>query len=131
MNREELDQLFHCVDQVFLPKPVAGYASRLVEGTHPDSPLAVDEIRQYVSYGNSARAAISLAEAGRALALIHGRPSVGFEDIDRVAPHIMAHRLILNYRAGFDKVTGYDLIGKLLESMDKSSVDLPSSISVS
>ena len=102
-----------------------------MEGTHPDSPLANDEIRQYVSYGNSARAAISLAEAGRALALIHGRPSVGFEDIDRVAPHIMAHRLILNYRAGFDKVTGYDLIGKLLESMEKSSVDLPSSISVS
>ena len=130
LSKEGLDNLFDTVDQVFLPKPVASFASRLVEATHPDSPLAINEIKQYVSYGNSARAAIALAEAGRALALINGRPSVGFEDIEQVAPHIMSHRLILNYKAGFDKVTGHSLIEKLLESTDKSAIDLPSQISV-
>lgn len=131
MSRDELLQLFNVVDQIFLPKPVAAYIARLVEASHPDFPDAIDDIKQYVSYGNSARAAIAMAEAGRALALINGRPSIGFEDIDAVAPHIMSHRLILNYKAGFDKVTGYDLVKKLLESIDKSELSLPSQISVS
>lgn len=131
MSKDELLQLFNIVDQIFLPKPVAAYIARLVEASHPDFPDAIDDIKQYVSYGNSARAAIAMAEAGRALALINGRPSIGFEDIDAVAPHIMAHRLILNYKAGFDKVTGYDLVKKLLESTDKSELSLPSQISVS
>lgn len=130
MSRETLEEMFAVVDRVFLPNPVAAFASRLVEATHPDSPLATDRIRQYVSYGNSARAAIALAEAGRALALINGRSSVGFEDIEEVAPHIMAHRLILNYKAGFDRVTGVELIGELLESIEKSPIELPSQVSI-
>ena len=130
MSQEELMQLFKVVDQIFLPKPVATYIARLVEASHPDFPETIDEIKQYVSYGNSARAAIAMAEAGRALALINGRPSVGFEDVDAVAPHIMAHRLILNYKAGFDKVTGYDLVQKLLASIDKSELSLPSQMNV-
>ena len=73
------------MDQIFLPKPVSRYISRIVAATHADADEAMDEVRSYVSYGASPRAAIAMAEAARAYAMLAGRPTVGFEDVKAVA----------------------------------------------
>ena len=110
----EIDRLFGLVEKVFLPTEIADMIGRVVENTHPiDS--APDRVRTYVKYGASPRAAIGLAEAVRVRALMHGKPSVGSEDVRALAKHVLGHRISLDYRAKLDGVSVWTLIEDVLE----------------
>ena len=112
-----LDELFRVVDAVFLPEAVASYAARLVEATHPTSALAPEGLAGLVRHGASPRAAIAIAGAARAHALLEGKPNVGFDDVRAVAPHALAHRLVLDYRARLDGRGGRDVVALVLEGV--------------
>ena len=130
MSEAELRSLFDVMDHIFLPRAVSRFIARLVSATHARSPEASEHVRKYVSYGASPRAAIAIAEAGRAHALIAGRPTVGFEDVRAVAPHVLNHRLILNYQARFDKVDTFAVIESVLSTLDETGAKLPREIQV-
>ena len=130
MSPETLDACFAAVDRVALPTAVAKWIARLVLATHPDGAEAPARVRACVSYGASPRAAIAMAEAARALALLDGRPSVGFEDVKVVAAPVLNHRLILNYQARLDKVTAESLVQELLDTLDVAAMNLPAGVEV-
>jgi MoxR-like ATPase len=130
MTADEMAQLFAVVDGIFLPKPVSRYVSRLVAATHGESPEATEQVRNYVSYGASPRAAIAIAEAARAHALMAGRPTVGFEDVRAVTPAVLNHRVILNYKARFDRIDSFVVIESLLSGLDETGLDLPDSMAI-
>ena len=78
---------------------------------------ALDTVRaKYVTCGASPRAAIAMAESARALALMDGRPSVGFDDVRKVAFPVLNHRLILDYRAKLDGVDARSVVEGVLDS---------------
>jgi len=110
----ELDELFACVDGIFLPHAVAHYIARLVAATDPRNPSAPDAVRQHVRFPASPRAAIAIGEAGRAAALLAGRPNVDFADVQRVAMPALAHRLVLQHRALVAGVGARDVVTALL-----------------
>jgi MoxR-like ATPase len=138
MTAEHLASVFAVMDRVYLPHAVSRYISRLVAATHPGAPAplgpgsaeATESVRKYVSYGASPRAAIAMAEAARAAALLASRPTVGFEDVWAVAPAVLNHRLILNYKARFDQVDTFAVIEELIESIEETGLDLPGDVSV-
>lgn len=108
LSRETLQRAFDTVARVVLPDAVAKWIGRLVAATHG---------REYVTYGASPRAAIALAEASRAVALLDGRPSVGFDDVRAVAFPVLNHRLLLDYRAKLDGVSAQKIIDDVLASV--------------
>ncbi len=126
VSAEQLQRIFAAMDGMYLPKPVSRYISRIVAATHADSPEAPNEVKSYVAYGASPRAAIAMAEAARAYALLAGRPTVGFEDVKAVAAPVLNHRLVLNYKAKFDGFTPMALVAKLLAGIDETGIKLPS-----
>jgi len=130
MSAEQLNSLFTTMDRIFMPKPVARYIARLVAATHADYLETPADIRDYIAYGCSPRAAIAIAEAARAVALIEGRPTAGFEDVRVVATAVINHRLILNYKAKFDRVDTMTVIRRILEVTKESEADLPDDILV-
>jgi len=130
MSREELRELFGVMERIFLPRPVSRYIARLVAATHPESTEATDAVRQYVSYGASPRAAIAMAEAARAHALLAGRPTVGFEDVQLVAPAVLNHRVLLSYKARFDRVDSHTVVEQMLDKLDEAGLDLPADVEV-
>jgi len=130
MSPEQLTQMFDVMQRMYLPRAVSRYVARLVAATHPGAAEATDGVNQYVTWGASPRAAIAMAEASRAYALISGRPTVGFEDVRAVAPAVLNHRMILNYKAKFDKADAYDVINGLLDSLDDTGLNLPGDIQV-
>ncbi len=130
LSAEELRQMFDVMDRIFLPRPVSRYIARLVAATHPKSPESPEMVKSYVSYGASPRAAIALAEASRAYALLAGRPTVGFEDVQAVAVPVLNHRLILNYKARLDQVDSATLAHNLLAGLDATGLNLPSDFAV-
>jgi len=130
MSADDLARVFAVMDRVYLAKAVSRYIARLVAATHAGAAEATDLVGQYVAYGASPRAAIAMAESARASALLAGRPTVGFEDVRRVAAAVLNHRLILNYKARFDGVDAFRVVDDLLGSLDEAELDLPADVQV-
>ncbi len=130
MSAAELDGLFAVLDRIFLPRPVSRYIARLVAATHAKAAEAVSAVRAYVTHGASPRAAIALAESARALALLAGRPTVGFEDVQTAAAAVLNHRLILNYKARLDQVDAFALVRDLIAGLDATRLHLPADVRV-
>ena len=129
MPADTLRLCFAAVERIHLPEAVARWIARLVAASHPDSPEAPEAVRSYVRYGASPRAAIAMAEAARAVALLDGRPSVGFEDVRAVAVPVLNHRLIPTYQARVDRRTTADIAAALLDAVDVAAIHTPSGIS--
>jgi len=130
LSLKDLKQLFEAMERMYLPRAVSRYIARLTAASHPGGTEATEEVATYVAYGASPRAAIAMAEAARACALMDGRPSVGFEDVRAVAPAVMNHRIILNYKARFDQIGATAVIESLLQSLDEAGMSLPADVQV-
>lgn len=121
----ELETLFDKVDAIHLPTAVANYIARLVTATHPDSETAPDEVRKFVRFGASPRAAISMATTSRAAALLAGKPNVGFDEVKKIAPSVLGHRMILDYAAKLEGWTPAKMVKLLLDSVPEVGRGLP------
>jgi MoxR-like ATPase len=130
MTAQQLNEVFAVMERVFLPRPVSRYIGRLVSATHPHAAEAPPPVRTYVAHGASPRAAIAMAEAARAYALLAGRPTVGFEDVQAIAAPVLNHRLILNYKARLDQVDSLGLVGQLLAGVDETGLNLPGDVAI-
>ena len=131
-SAEQLARLFELTDRVHLPVAVANYVARLVSATHP-KPVSAEsngsetpeEVRKFVRYGASPRAAIGLAATARSAALLAGKPNVGFDEVRRVAHAVLGHRLILDYSARLEGWTSQSMVDRLLESVPEIGRRLP------
>ena len=52
---------------------------------------------------------------------MHGKPSVGAEDVRALAKHVLGHRIALDYRAKLDGVSVWTLIESVLQQ-EKSMI---------
>ncbi|HEV3384969.1 MAG TPA: AAA family ATPase [Gemmata sp.] len=129
MSHGQLHELFGVMERVYLPRPVSRYIARLVAATHPTA-ATTPLVKSYVGYGASPRAAIAIAESARAAALLAGRPTVGFADVRSVAPPVLNHRLILNYKARLDQIDAFAVIRELLAQLDEAGLNLPRDMAI-
>ena len=128
MTGDDMSRLFGLVDRVHLPAAVGNYIARLVTATHPDREESSEDVRRFVRYGASPRAAIALAGTSRAAALLVGKPNAGFDEVQRVAPHVLGHRLILDYSARMEGWTTTRMVESLLESVPAVARPVPADI---
>ncbi len=99
------------LDKVVVADPMRDYAVRLILATHADTEFASEEVKQFVRWGASPRAAQSLIRAARVRALSQGRAHVAFEDIRYFAIEVLQHRVLLNYDGQAENLIIADLIG--------------------
>jgi len=125
ISAAELHNLFELTDAVFLPRAVANYIARLVAATHPKSPEAPEPVRNFVKYGASPRGAIAIGAAARGLALLRGKPNVGFDEVRRIAAPALAHRLVLDYAAKLEGFDGRSIVAALVASVSEVERGLP------
>jgi MoxR-like ATPase len=128
LTARELHDLFALVDAVHMPRGVANYIARLVAASHPTSADAPEAVRTFVKYGSSPRAAISIGAASRGLALLRGKPNVGFDDVRTVAAPAIAHRLVLDYAARLEGWDGRRVVATLLEAVPEIERGLPQTL---
>jgi MoxR-like ATPase len=105
------------VRDVPIASHVKNYAIRLVMATHPQTPVASQQVKQYVRYGSSPRGVQSLVLAGKVRALFQGRFHVSFEDVRAVALACLRHRLILNFEGEAEGIDSADLIRDIVEHL--------------
>jgi len=115
VNADELLAMQAVVLQVPVAEHVIKYAMRLTRKTRPDADDAPDFVRNYVTWGAGPRASQFLVLAGKARALLYGRPYVATEDVRAVAAPVLRHRLITNFNAEADGVKPDDIVKRLIE----------------
>ena len=90
------------------------FAADLVRATRPDEKEGTDFVRHWLSWGAGPRAGQNLILAAKARALVRGRLHVTTEDVEKVAPPVLRHRLVPNFNAEAEGVTVDQVIDKLL-----------------
>ena len=105
-------------------EPVARYAVQLVQASRPGSDTAPDFVKSWVSWGAGTRGAQGLLLGAKARALLQGRHHVSFGDIRAVAPDVLCHRILTNFRAEADHVSAEDVVARLLETMQPPEANL-------
>ncbi|MEW6320318.1 MAG: MoxR family ATPase [Acidobacteriota bacterium] len=99
---------------------VVDYAARLVRATRPvaDDGTTPDAfVRQWVRWGAGPRAGQALLLAGKARAVLHGRPAVSLDDLRAVARPALRHRVLVNFHAEAEGVDAERVIDHLLATI--------------
>ena len=122
LDSARLLQLRSVLDKVVVVDPVRDYAVRIVLSTHPESELATEQVRAYVRWGASPRAAQAMIRAGRVRALSECRAHVAFEDIRYFANEVLQHRVLLNYDGQAEHIAVNDLIQQCLQHAPEEEV---------
>ena len=120
-NEQRINEILACIKEVALPDPVAHYIARLVNGTRPELDEASAFIKQHVRWGASPRAAIALSNTARALALLNGKPAVGFEDVKYLAAPVLRHRIMLSYEANLSGIDADQVVNHLITEIPELS----------
>jgi MoxR-like ATPase len=77
---------------------IAEYIAALVDATRRPEPYSA-QLREWLRWGVSPRAAIAMERGARAIAWLEGRDYVTPDDVQNIAPDALRHRLLLDYGA--------------------------------
>ena len=117
LNKSKIEELQNLVRKVPVPETVLDYAVKVVGSTRPDSELAPEFVKKYLSWGAGPRASQYLILGGKARAISQGRFNVTIEDINELAVPVLRHRIVNNYAAEAEGFTTVKLIEMILESL--------------
>jgi len=107
-------RLQEMAERVHIAPSVARYAVQVVAATR--------SVKECLC-GASPRASIALVDMARANALMRGRTYVMPDDIKFLAPHVLAHRLILTHEARVNGCSAQSVIAGVLDSVAVPGVD--------
>ena len=116
----QIEQARMLVRDVVAAENVIDYAARLVRATRPvasNSDVVPDFIRQWIRWGAGPRAGQALLLAGKARAVLNGRPAVSLDDVRAVAAPVLRHRLLVNFQAEADGIDAESVVTRLLETV--------------
>lgn len=93
---------------------VLRYAVTLAAKTRPENKNAAEISNQYLKWGAGPRASQYLVLGAKTHAALHGKYSPDIDDVKAVAPSILRHRIIKNYKAEAENISIDEIIDKLL-----------------
>jgi MoxR-like ATPase len=107
-NAAEIVACQRAVREVHVDEKVRRYLMQIVHETRDHDDLAL---------GASPRASLALFRTGQAMAAILGRNFVLPDDVKRVAPAVLTHRLIVRPESRLRKVTGAAVVDEILSEI--------------
>jgi len=105
MTLDELLALQRKVADVHVSDAVKEYIVELVQQSRT---------HEAVYLGVSPRGSVALMKTAQAYALIHGRDFVIPDDIQQLAPYVLAHRLLVRPEAKWDKLDAETIVAQLI-----------------
>jgi len=105
LSGDELRATQTSVRDVAVERPVSGYIVQLTNKSRDDSRLKI---------GVSPRGSLMLFRASQAAAYFAGRDFVMPDDVQKMAPYVLSHRVILTSRARYGKISKQMVIEDIL-----------------
>ncbi|MFB6080686.1 MAG: AAA family ATPase [Haloferacaceae archaeon] len=108
LTADEIQRIQELVRDVPIADDVRDRVIRLVRATRET---------ERVEFGASPRASMGLVLTAKARAFLHGRAHVSWEDVAAMAPSVLRHRLIVDFRAEREGVTADEIVDDLLDEV--------------
>src|SRR5262245_47100727 len=122
MSGRAILNLQKLVSSVAVSEYLIRYVARLVRATRPADPTAPQFIKDMVDWGAGPRAGQFLILGGKAMAAMDGRFSVSLDDIRRVAPPVLRHRVNANFQAQAEGMSTDQLVARVIETIPEPEV---------
>jgi MoxR-like ATPase len=100
---------------------VISYAVALAQRSRPQSADALPYVKDYVEWGAGPRASQYLILGAKARTMMQGRYAVSIEDIQALAPSVLRHRIVPNFKAQGEGLSSLDIINRLLTDVKPST----------
>ncbi|PKQ67820.1 AAA family ATPase [Raineya orbicola] len=117
LNKEDIAKIRDEINQITISETLEKYIIELVFATRYPAEYGLTQEAQYIQFGASPRASISMNRAAKALAYLKQRDFVLPEDIKEVAVDVLNHRIILNYEAEADGINTRQIIENILKNV--------------
>jgi MoxR-like ATPase len=117
---DQIERVRLLVREIPAAENIVDYAARLVRASRPSASggeSAPAFVRDWIRWGAGPRAGQALLLAGKARAVLHGRPAVSIEDVRAVAPPVLRHRLLVNFQAEAEGIDAETIVARLLETV--------------
>ena len=118
LDAADLVRLQSLVRRIPVAKGLIRSAVSLARMTRPSDADAPALVKEYVDWGAGPRASQYLVLGAKAQAAIHGRPMADLEDVKRVAPAVLRHRVVSNFAAEAADRTSEDIMTELIGKAD-------------
>jgi MoxR-like ATPase len=113
---EEIARARRVVNTIYVDDKIKDYIVDLVLATRNPKAAGLD-LNGYIQTGASPRASINLTLASRAAAFLDGRGYVTPQDVKKLAPDVLRHRVAVSYEAEAENITSEDVIRKILDTL--------------
>ena len=118
LNPEDIVRAREVVKDVYMDEKIERYIVDIVYATRTPDEYGLGKIANFISYGASPRASISLAAAAKAYAFIKRRGYVIPEDVRAVCYEVLRHRIGLTYEAEAENMTTDQIISEIINSVE-------------
>ncbi|MBI2486342.1 MAG: MoxR family ATPase [Deltaproteobacteria bacterium] len=106
------------VHRVPVSEHVAAYAVKIARATRPNDSSTPESVNKCVSWGVGPRASQFLIMGSKARAILDGRFTPSTDDVRAIAPSILKHRIVLNFRAQAEGINPMDVIREIVDKID-------------
>jgi MoxR-like ATPase len=114
LSAEEIIYFQELVRKIPVSDNVLQYAVKLASKTRPNTASATENVNKYLSWGAGPRASQYLVLGAKCHAAINGKYSPDIADVQQVAPAILRHRIVRNYKAEAEGMSVDSIIKELI-----------------
>jgi MoxR-like ATPase len=117
----KIEELKILVREVMVAEPLERYIISIIAAVTPGGPSTLPEVSQYLRFGPSPRGAQALILCAKVNALLDGRASVSYDDINDAIVPSLRHRLLRNFQAEAENVAPESILETALKRLRRSS----------
>ncbi|OWK44341.1 AAA family ATPase [Fimbriiglobus ruber] len=116
LEAADLALLRRTVDETYTDTKVKQYLVDVVRATRKPAEYGLD-LAGLIQYGGSPRATLALLRAAKAHAFLNGRGYVTPEDVKRIAPDVLRHRVMVSYEAEAEDTRPDEIVKRVLDHL--------------
>jgi len=114
-----IERLKLLVREVMVAEPLERYIISIISACTPGGSGMLPEVTQYIRFGPSPRGAQALILSAKVNALLDGRVTVSYEDIDDAIIPALRHRLLRNFQAEAENVTTESILEQVIKRLKR------------
>ncbi|WP_310992062.1 AAA family ATPase [Aequorivita marina] len=109
LNAKEIAEYQHTIKQIIIENNLLKYIAAIIDNTRTNANLYL---------GASPRASLAIMNASKALAAMSGRDFVTPDDIKKIAPSVLRHRIMLTPEREMEGITPDKVVQQIIETIE-------------